>query len=97
MGSGFQNQLSVLWLADSYREEQGQVHAVTEHVQAAGFEVQTQLSTLRYRELQQEREDGQQIGVDVIEGKLHEQSPRPEHKHTKPQRTGCMIHCFSLF
>ncbi len=55
-----------------YREEQRQVHAVTECVEATGFEVQTQLSTLRYRKLQQEREDGQQIGVDVIEGKLHE-------------------------
>lgn len=55
-----------------YREEQRQVYAMTECVEAAGFEVQTQLSTLGYRKLQQEREDGQQIGVDVIEGKLHE-------------------------
>lgn len=64
-------------MIDVYREEQGEVHATLEGLQAAGLQVNTGLSVLRDGELQQEGEDGQQICVCVIERELHKHSPRP--------------------
>lgn len=68
-------------MIDGYREEQGEVHATLEGLQAADLQVNAGLSALRDRKLHQEGEDGQQVRVCVIERELHKQSPRPEKPH----------------
>lgn len=64
-------------MIDVYREEQREVHATLEGLQAAGLQVNAGLRALGDGELQQEGEDGQQVCVCIIERELHEQSPRP--------------------
>lgn len=68
-----------------YHKKELQVQAC-DWPQAGGEKVEAGLGTLRNRELKEEGENCQEVGVDVVKGELHIHSTGPTHTHTKWMR-----------